>query len=70
LLLQKDELVEAEKWLRQALQVQYSLPDGGRNARMQLREIQRRREGLDKFVPGVVQADPVVLSSESCDVQG
>ena len=55
LLIQKDELAEAEKWLRQALQFEYSLPDGGRRARMQLREIERRREGLDAYVQGAIQ---------------
>jgi hypothetical protein len=53
LLIQKDELAEAEKWLRRALQMQYSLPDGGRRARMQLREIERRRDG-GSYVSGTV----------------
>jgi hypothetical protein len=43
LLIQKDDLTEAEKWLRQALRAEYSLPDSGRRVRMQLREIERRR---------------------------
>ena len=42
LLLQRDAAVEAEKWLRLALTMEYSLPDGGRRARMQLRELTRR----------------------------
>lgn len=64
LLIQTDELAEAEKWLRRALAVQYSLPDGGRRARMQLREIERRREGTGIFVPGSVQAAPGLLPDE------
>jgi hypothetical protein len=46
LLIQKDDLMEAEKWLRQALSTEYSLPDGGRRVRMELREIERRRFGI------------------------
>ncbi len=42
LLLQRRELGEAEKWLRLALSMEQSLPDGGRRARMQLRELKRR----------------------------
>jgi tetratricopeptide (TPR) repeat protein len=42
LLVQKQAYDEAEKWLRQALSMEESLPDGGRRARMQLRELQRR----------------------------
>lgn len=43
LLMQQDNLAEAEQWLRRALSLEYSLPDGGRRVRMQLREIERRR---------------------------
>ncbi len=43
LLIQRNALVEAEQWLRRALQVEYSLPDGGRRVRMELRELERRR---------------------------
>jgi hypothetical protein len=68
LLIQKDELAEAEKWLRRALEVEYSLPDGGRRARMQLREIERRRDGLDAYVPGTVQAAAVITANEGWDV--
>ena len=68
LLIQKDDLGEADKWLRRALEVQYSLPDGGRRARMQLREIERRRQGLDTYVQGVVQASPVVQADEGWDL--
>jgi tetratricopeptide (TPR) repeat protein len=45
LLLQKGSLNEAEKWLQQALRNNYSLPDGGRRVRMELREIERRLRG-------------------------
>ena len=41
LLIQKQEYGEAEKWLRLALSLEESLPDFGRRARMQMREIQR-----------------------------
>jgi hypothetical protein len=68
LLIQKDDLGEADRWLRRALEVQYSLPDGGRRARMQLREIQRRREGLDVRVSGAVQAAPVVKADEGWEL--
>jgi hypothetical protein len=61
-------LAEAEKWLRRALEVQYSLPDGGRRARMQLREIQRRREGIDVYALGTVQAAPVGKADEGWDL--
>lgn len=43
LLLRQDVLDEAEYWLRCALELEYSLPDGGRRVRMELREIERRR---------------------------
>ena len=42
LLLQKGDLAEAEKCLQRALDNNYSLPDGGRRVRMELREIERR----------------------------
>ncbi|MEZ4640339.1 MAG: hypothetical protein R2873_16450 [Caldilineaceae bacterium] len=42
ILLKKQEFEEARKWLRQALRVRYSLPDNGRRAEMQLRELERR----------------------------
>ena len=45
LLIQKQTYDEAEKWLRLALSMEESLPDGGRRARMQLREMERRRPG-------------------------
>jgi hypothetical protein len=49
LLIGKDALAEAETWLRRALSAEYSLPDGGRRARMELREIERR--GLEESYP-------------------
>jgi hypothetical protein len=45
LLIQKQTYDEAEKWLRLALSMEESLPDGGRRARMQLREMERRAAG-------------------------
>ena len=42
LLLKQASWVEAEKWLCLALNMTESLPDGGKRARMQLRELQRR----------------------------
>ncbi|NLE77096.1 MAG: hypothetical protein GX605_10160 [Chloroflexi bacterium] len=42
LLMQRQEYPEAERWLRLALSLDDSLPDNGRRARMQLRELQRR----------------------------
>lgn len=43
LLIQKQAYGEAERWLRLALSMEQSLPDGGRRARMQLRELARQR---------------------------
>jgi tetratricopeptide (TPR) repeat protein len=42
ILLKKQEFEEARRWLRQALRVRYSLPDNGRRAEMELRELNRR----------------------------
>jgi hypothetical protein len=42
ILLQGDNLIEAEKWLRRASEIGDSLPDGGRRVRMGLREVERR----------------------------
>jgi tetratricopeptide (TPR) repeat protein len=47
LLVQRREYGEAQKWLTLALSMEESLPDGGRRARMQLREIERRRNRSD-----------------------
>jgi hypothetical protein len=50
LLLQGNSLAEAEKWLQHAATIQYSLPDGGRRVKMQLREVERRlREEGDRW---------------------
>jgi hypothetical protein len=56
LLIQKDELAEAEKWLRQSLLTEYSLPDSGRRVRMELREIERRRLSFGEPFQGTVRA--------------
>jgi hypothetical protein len=61
MLIQKDELGEAEKWLRTALRFELSLPDGGRRARMELREIERRREKAGAYVAGAIQRERPVL---------
>jgi len=42
-LIQHGEHAEAEKWLKLALASDYLLPDGGRRARMELRELERRQ---------------------------
>lgn len=42
LLIQRQEFDEAEHWLRQALDLRGSLPDRGRRAEMQMRELKRR----------------------------
>jgi tetratricopeptide (TPR) repeat protein len=42
LLVQRQEFGEAEYWLQQALALRGSLPDRGRRAEMQMRELQRR----------------------------
>lgn len=47
LLIQKGQTEEAEKWLRHAVSMEESLPDGGRHARMKLREIERRHSTLN-----------------------
>lgn len=43
ILLQKKQYDEAHKWLTHALTMRYSLPDNGRRAEMELRELQRKR---------------------------
>jgi hypothetical protein len=45
LLMRRGALHEAERWLKQALSAEYSLPDGGRRVRLQLRELAHRRTG-------------------------
>jgi hypothetical protein len=68
LLMQRDDLAEAEKWLRQALLVEYSLPDGGRRARMQLREIERRRQGLVTLLEGAIQPATPAADNHVSDI--
>lgn len=58
LLIQQDRLTEAEQWLRRALELEYSLPDGGRRARMELREIERRRIEEGNALFGMGQMRP------------
>jgi hypothetical protein len=65
LLIQKDELPEAERWLRTAQRLEYSLPDGGRRLRMELREIDRRKAG--RYMPGAIQTDRYV-ADEADDI--
>ncbi len=65
LLIQKDDLIEAEQWLQRALRVEQSLPDGGRRVRMELREIERRRLESGSGLFGVGQMRPTV--SEAAD---
>lgn len=65
LLIQKDELAEAERWLRQAASMELSLPDGGRRVRMELREIERRRERVSGYVPGAIQRDEIGQPEEA-----
>lgn len=60
LLIQRDELTEAEHWLRQALRAEFSLPDGGRRVRMEMRELERRRQERSHRPAGQVVAQPVV----------
>lgn len=54
LLLQKKEYEEAGQWLRHALSIRNSLPDNGRRAEMQLRELDRRQERSESPTPTVV----------------
>ena len=67
LLLQRDDLNEAEKWVRQALRTEHSLPDGGRSARMQLREIERRRQGLAVYAQGATPAAFVGIDDQGSE---
>lgn len=46
LMIQQGKYGDAEEWLRQAIGLRQSLPDGGRRAEMQLRELERRRARL------------------------
>jgi tetratricopeptide (TPR) repeat protein len=42
ILLKKQEYEEARKWLQRALSMRNSLPDNGRRAEMEMRELERR----------------------------
>ncbi len=53
ILLQKKEYEEAEKWLTHALAIRYSLPDNGRRAEMELRELTRKSERSGTATPSV-----------------
>jgi RsiW-degrading membrane proteinase PrsW (M82 family) len=65
ILIQKQEYDEAEKLLNQALIAEDSLPDGGRRARMQLREIERRKAGMSVVQPAL-QEGVVAPVGEYC----
>lgn len=56
LLLQKKEYEEAGQWLRHALSIRNSLPDNGRRAEMQLRELERKQERSDTSSPAPAPA--------------
>lgn len=68
LLLQREEYDEAEKWLQTALEIKDSLPDRGRRAEMQLRELKRKRPRVvappaNEFDHRLVRPDAVVPAS-------
>lgn len=65
LLIQRDELAEAERWLRQALRAEYSLPDGGRRVRMELRELERRQ--LERRHRPAAQVTPLPVAPAADD---
>jgi len=67
ILIQKEAYEEAEKLLNKALAADQSLPDGGRRARMQLRELSRRRLGIPIVQPIAGEA-PVAEVGEFCVV--
>jgi RsiW-degrading membrane proteinase PrsW (M82 family) len=67
ILIQKQEYDEAQQLLSQALIAEDSLPDGGRRARMQLREIERRKAGT-KVVQQTIQEAEVAPVGEYCVV--
>ncbi len=59
LMIKQGKFGEAEKWLGQAIDLRESLPDGGRRAEMQLRELERRRiERTTPLMLGVTQSQP------------
>lgn len=43
-MLRKQEYNEARHWLTHALEMRYSLPDNGRRADMELRELARKQD--------------------------
>ncbi len=60
MLIQKQAYEEATTWLKLALSMQSSLPDNGRRARMQLREMRRRltqTKGLSTSLNGAVSQE-------------
>ena len=63
-LLQQEKFTEAEQLLRLALDLQDSLPDRGRRARMQLRELERKRSEHTAN-PGVVIIQPLSQTSDA-----
>ena len=59
LMIKQGKYGEAEKWLTYAAERRHSLPDGGRRAQMELRELERRRQ--ERMMPltlGVTQVLP------------
>lgn len=64
LLLQQDRLAEAERLLLQALKFEYSLPDGGRRARMELREIERRQIESSRSLFGMGDLRPMSSAAD------
>ncbi len=67
LLMQQDNLAEAEQWLRRALALEYSLPDGGRRVRMQLREIERRQSEDASALFGAGQLRPTTPTGDAVE---
>jgi tetratricopeptide (TPR) repeat protein len=68
LLLQRQQYEEARKWLRHALHMRYSLPDNGRRADMELRELNRRLyESQPAYLPS--QPAPMAEQEDHAEVQ-
>ena len=65
ILIQKQEYDEAKTLLNQALTAEDSLPDGGRRAHMQLREIERRKGSMGVVQPAL-QEGVVAPVGEYC----
>ncbi len=63
LLIRQDRLDEAEHWLRRALELEYSLADGGRRARMELHEIKRRRLERGRLLFGMGELPTTVQAT-------